>query len=195
MSCRSSGSATLSLIARVFSSVAYSASVPATISASCLIPAMRSSTRPTRLDCTSSTPAMRMTSATALKKMICHERLEIRLRFGPTCAAPGMRLCFAVAIAHAIESFDGIEVIVDDLELLAQPFDVAVDRAVVDIDLVVVSRVHQVIATLHKSGALGQALKDKKLGDREAHRFSVPGAFVALRIEHELAAYHRLALE
>src|SRR5215475_11318857 len=42
---------------------------------------------------------------------------------------------FLEAIPHAVERFDHLEIIVHDLEFLAQPFDVAVDGAVVDIDL------------------------------------------------------------
>ena len=39
------------------------------------------------------------------------------------------------------------------LELLAQPLDVAVDGAVVDIDLVVVGRIHQGVAAFHHARA------------------------------------------
>jgi hypothetical protein len=41
-----------------------------------------------------------------------------------------------------------IEFVVRDLELLAQPFDVAVDGAVVHIDVVITGRIHQAIALL-----------------------------------------------
>ena len=44
-----------------------------------------------------------------------------------------------------------------DLELLAQPLDVAVDGAVVDIDLVVIGGVHQRVAALHHAGAAAPA--------------------------------------
>src|SRR5207253_2940953 len=47
------------------------------------------------------------------------------------------------AIAHTVQRFDHVEVVVDRLEFFAQPLDVAVDGAVVDVDLVVISRVHQ----------------------------------------------------
>jgi hypothetical protein len=64
---------------------------------------------------------------------------------------------------------------------------VAVDGAVVDIDLVVVGRVHQVVAALHKSRPLGQRLQEQELGDGQLHRLAVPQAVVAGGIEGELA--------
>jgi hypothetical protein len=42
---------------------------------------------------------------------------------------------FAVSIADAIQGFDRVELGIDLPELLAHALDVAVDRAVVDIDL------------------------------------------------------------
>src|SRR5665213_3032333 len=48
--------------------------------------------------------------------------------------------------------------VVDDLELLAQAFDVAVDGAVVDINLVVIGRIHQGVAAFHDAGAGGERL-------------------------------------
>ncbi len=55
-------------------------------------------------------------------------------------------LAIAVAISDAIERLDLGEFAVDDLELLAQPLDVAVDRAVVDIDVLAIGGVHQLVA-------------------------------------------------
>src|SRR5947209_7136853 len=89
---------------------------------------------------------------------------------------------FLEAVADAVERLDHVEVIVGLLELLAQPFDVAVDGAVVDIDLVVIGRIHQRVAAFHYAGAAGECLQDQELGDGERHRFVLPGAGVALRI-------------
>src|SRR6185437_11074123 len=89
----------------------------------------------------------------------------------------------AVAVADAVERFDSVEIVVDDFEFLTQALDVAVDRAVIDIDLIVVGRVHQVVATFHKAGTLCEALKDQEFGDGETHGLAVPCAFVALRIQ------------
>ena len=96
------------------------------------------------------------------------------------------------AIAHAVERLDHLEIVVDRLELLAQPLDVAVDGAVVDIDLVVIGRVHQRVAALDDARALRQRLQDQELGDRQRHRLALPGAGMALRIHHQLAALDHL---
>ena len=77
-------------------------------------------------------------------------------------------------------------------ELLAHPLDVAVDGAVVDIDLIVVGRIHQVVAALHEAGPLGQRLQQQELGDRQLHRPAVPQAVVTRRVEGQLAALQRL---
>ena len=61
---------------------------------------------------------------------------------------------FSEAVADTIERFDHLEVVVDRLELLAQPLDVAVDRAVVDVDVLAVGGVHQLVAVLDVAGPL-----------------------------------------
>ena len=58
------------------------------------------------------------------------------------CPWPVMILTIVVAIADAVEGFDLGEGLIDGLELLADTLDVAVDGAVVDIDIVVVGGVH-----------------------------------------------------
>src|SRR5712671_7829900 len=57
------------------------------------------------------------------------------------------------AITDPIERLDLIEVVVGLLQLLANPLDVAVDGAIVDVDLVVVGGIHQRIARLHHARA------------------------------------------
>src|SRR5690348_16477534 len=108
-----------------------------------------------------------ITSAAALKKMVCHDSPEIRRR-GPFAVSlcrdrPRPASAFPVAVTDTIEGLDGIEIVIDGLELLAQSLDVAVDRAVVNIDLIVVSCVHQVVAAFYESRALGKALQDQEL--------------------------------
>src|ERR1700761_7777427 len=95
---------------------------------------------------------------------------------------------FAISIADAVKRFDGVEIVSNNLELLAQALDVAVDRAIVDIDLIVIGCVHQTVAALHKARPLRERLQDKELGDRETNLLAIPGAFMTLRIERELAA-------
>src|SRR3954466_7660461 len=87
---------------------------------------------------------------------------------------------FLEAIADAVERLDHFEVRIGDLELLAQPLDVAVDGAVVDIDLVVIGGVHERVAALHHAGTLRQRLQDQELGHRERDGLALPGAGVAL---------------
>src|SRR5579862_5837317 len=63
---------------------------------------------------------------------------------------------FLETIADAIERLDHLKVVVHDLELLAQALDVAVDGAVVDIDLIVIGRVHERVAAFHHAGSGGE---------------------------------------
>src|SRR5437764_1166086 len=166
--------------------------------ATCRIPAIRSSTSPSRPDCTSSTPAIIIASATALKKMICHESPEIRRRgifaVPPRSDGPCPVSAFPVTVTDTIERLDGVEIIIDSLEFLAQPFDVAVDRAIVDIDLIVVSRVHQIIAAFYESRPLCEVLQDQECRQRKAHRVGIPCTLVALRIEYEFSTHQHFAL-
>src|SRR5262249_41564086 len=84
--------------------------------------------------------------------------------------------CFLETVTDAIKRLDHLEIIVDDLELLAQPLDVAVDGAVVDIDLVVIGRIHQRIAALYDAGTGRKRLQDQEFRDGERHRLVLPGA-------------------
>src|SRR6266849_1727062 len=98
-------------------------------------------------------------------------RPRARLRWrrsqeGPTPRArPGAPASYLLeAIADAVERFDHVEIVVGALELLAQALDVAVDGAVVDIDLIVVGRVHQGVAALDHAGTARERLQDQELG-------------------------------
>src|SRR5271170_261002 len=62
----------------------------------------------------------------------------------------------AVSVADAIEGFDLREFAVDVLELLAQALDVAVDRAVIDVDVLAIGRIHQLVAVFDVPGTLRQ---------------------------------------
>src|SRR5258708_2460459 len=55
-------------------------------------------------------------------------------------------------ITYTIERFDHVEVVVRCFEFLPQAFDMTVDRAVIDIDLIVVGGVHEGIAALDHPG-------------------------------------------
>src|ERR1700759_5604446 len=134
--------------------------VPATMAVCSCTPLSRSSTRPRPLVCTITTPTVSTISAMALKAMMRQVSAE-------NC---GTKDLFAIAIADAIQRLDRVEIVGHHLELLAQPLDVAVDRAVVDIDLVVIGRVHQAVAALHEAGPLRQRLQDEEFRHGETHR-------------------------
>src|SRR5215472_2315955 len=107
-------------------------------------------------------------------------------------AANAGDLHFLETVADAIERLDHIEIVVALLEFLAQSLDVAVDRAVVDIDLIVVGGVHQRVAALDHAGAGRERLQDQEFGHRQRHRLALPGAGVALRVHAQQAALEHL---
>src|SRR3546814_767411 len=104
-------------------------------------------------------------------------------------ALPELRL--AVAIADAIERLDLLEAVIDVAELLAQPLDVAVDGAVVDIDGLAVGRVHELVAVLNMARPLRQRLQDQELGHGKADAPALPGAEMARRVQRQLAEHQR----
>src|SRR6516165_577715 len=101
---------------------------------------------------------------------------------------------FLKAISDTIQRFDHIELAVAGFELFAQPFDVTVDGAVIDVNLIVIGRIHQGVAAFHHAGAARQGLQDQKFGYRERHRLVFPGAGVALWIHAQQAALEHLAV-
>src|SRR5712671_3696762 len=97
------------------------------------------------------------------------------------CARSG-ELHFLEAIADAVERLNHIEVVVALLEFFAQALDVTVDRASVDINLVVVSGGHEGVAALDDPGPGGERLQDQEFRDRQGHRLGLPGAGMAFGI-------------
>ena len=97
---------------------------------------------------------------------------------------------FLEAVANTIQRFDHIEVFVDDVELLAQPLDVAVDGAIVDVDLVRRRRQPSARhALLTTPGRVREGLQDQELGHSQHHGVALSQcAGVTLRIEAQLAA-------
>src|SRR6185503_7154506 len=97
------------------------------------------------------TPTIRITRPTRFRAMISRPRRDPgsqRRRpsrwAAPTLALPNQRRSgFSVAVADAIEGFDRIELRIDLPELLAHALHMAVDGPVVDIDLILVGRVHE----------------------------------------------------
>src|ERR1044072_2169623 len=70
-------------------------------------------------------------------------------------------------IAHAVESLDRLELAVRRPELAPQALDVAVDGPIVDIDVVLISDVHELVARFDHSGPLRKRPEDHQFGDGE----------------------------
>src|SRR5207302_1567719 len=90
------------------------------------------------------------------------------------CVRGAVVSAFAVSVTDAIEGFDLCEFRVDGLELLAQALDVAIDRAVIDIDVLAIGRVHQLVAVFDVPRALSQRLEDQELGHSQLDRAAAP---------------------
>src|SRR5262249_31163762 len=69
---------------------------------------------------------------------------------------------FAEPLTDAVKRLDHVEIVVSHFEFLAQPLDVAVDRPVIDIDLLVIGRIHQRVAALDHAGAERQRMQDQE---------------------------------
>src|SRR6056297_2020883 len=115
--------------------------------------------------------------------------------FAPSTFYPdaSTSLLFVVAIPDTIKRFDCREILVNHPHLLAKPLDVAVDRSVIDIYLIVIGDVHQLIARLHEARALGEGLQQQELGDRQRDIPALPGYCVAQRVHPQFAAQQDLA--
>src|SRR5205823_13185175 len=81
-------------------------------------------------------------------------------------SGPGFVSAVAVSITDAIESFDLAEFGIDRLELLAQALDVAVDGAVIDVDMLAIGRVHQLIASFDVPRRRRRLFEVRILGQR-----------------------------
>src|ERR1700730_12891016 len=101
---------------------------------------------------------------------------------------------FLKAIADPVQGLNHIEFAVGRLEPLAQTFDVAVDGAVVDIDLIVVGHVHQGVPAPDHAWTADQRLQDPEFSDRQSDGLVLPGAAVALRIHAKVTALDWLGL-
>ena len=62
------------------------------------------------------------------------------------------------SVAKTVERFDTGKLLVHRFELLAQAFDMAVDSPVINIDLLVIRRIHKLIARLDYSWPFCQRL-------------------------------------
>ena len=73
-------------------------------------------------------------------------------------------------------------------ELLADALDVAVDGAVVHVDVLAIGGVDQLVARLHHARPRRQRLDQQELGHGELDVLAAPGALVLGLVEHEVAA-------
>src|ERR1700753_2345688 len=78
-----------------------------------------------------------------------HSMSSGRRRQSTMCALGAPDSGFLEAVPNPVKSFDHLEIVIGHFEFFAQPLDVAVDRAVVDVDLIVVGGIHQGIAAFH----------------------------------------------
>src|SRR5690606_205091 len=98
----------------------------------------------------------------------------------------------AVAVSDAIERFDLSEFGINRLELSSEPFDVAVDRAVVDVDVLAVCGIHELVAALHIARPYGEGPEEQKFRDGQRNRLAVPTAEMTSAVEQQLSANDRL---
>src|SRR5262245_18448458 len=101
-------------------------------------------------------------------------------------------MSFYKTITDAIKRLNHLEIVVNYLEFLARPLDVAVDRAVVDVNLVIVRGVHQRVAAFDHARTSLERLQDEKFGDRESDGLALPGAGMSLGVHTQLAALQDL---
>ena len=69
----------------------------------------------------------------------------------------------------------------------------AIDGAVIDVDVLAIGRVDELVAALYHAGPRRQRLYQQKLGDRELDVLAMPGALVLGLIQRQLAAHHHAA--
>src|SRR5689334_10917974 len=95
--------------------------------------------RPLRSSFSTKAPTITIARASTFRVMISRPSRDPRgqrKRLRGFCEPWGAGSGFAVTVANAVQGLDGVEFRIDLTELLAHALDVAVDRAVVDIDLI-----------------------------------------------------------
>ena len=96
------------------------------------------------------------------------------------------------AIADAVERFDHFKIGIDQLELFTQSLDVTVNRAVVNIYLIVIGGVHERVSAFHHAGTLGQCMQDQKLCNGQHHWIAAPSACVTFWVHGQRATLQNL---
>jgi hypothetical protein len=112
------------------------------------------------------------------------------------CTDPTARVSdFLETVTEPVKGVDHIKGIVDRPELFAQPFDVSVDRAIIDIDVLIVGGIHQRIAALDHARAARQRLQDQELSDGQRYIGILPGADVPLGIDAQQPALQHFGID
>src|SRR5690606_5000696 len=86
-------------------------------------------------------------------------------------------------VAYAIDGLDSIKGGIDLLELPADALDMAVDRAVINIHIVVISKIHQLRAGLNMPRILHKRPDKQEFRHRHIDRLAVPAAHMARLVE------------
>jgi hypothetical protein len=95
--------------------------------------------------------------------------------------APGVVL-FLQPVANPIDCLDQIKGNVDLFELFAQTFDVTIDCAILDIDAVIISGIHEGVAILENPRSKCEGAQNQKFRYRERDGFIFPRARVTFAI-------------
>src|SRR4051794_28409255 len=102
---------------------------------------------------------------------------------------------FVETVSDAIEGLDSIEGRVTGAEFAANALYVAVDGAVVDINVILIGNVEELVARLHHSRTLRESLEDQEFGDGQRHLAAVPQNLVPRRIHDQPPALEQRRLE
>src|SRR3546814_8915241 len=101
-------------------------------------------------------------SSIATAKMLT-ARMRVVSDHRPDHLSDRSSLFLRETVADAIEGFYRLETGVHHPKLLAQPLDVAVDRPIVNIHVILIGSIHQLVAELHEAGPLGEGPKVHEL--------------------------------
>src|SRR5206468_8932217 len=81
------------------------------------------------------------------------------------------------------------EVRIDGPELAPDALDVAIDGAVVDIDIVAIGDVEQLVAGFYNTRPLGECFEYHELGHRQANHAAIPQHLVTGRVHDEVTSF------
>src|SRR5437867_11769692 len=113
----------------------------------------------------------------ARRLSILHSKFEIRNSF----------LLRSIAVAHAIDCIDAIELRIDGLEFLADPLHVAVDRSLADVVVVRIALARELPPRLDMAGMADQRLQHHEFGDGQLDLLPFPPNDESLRVELQRA--------